>query len=110
MYQAAYNMELVILATYRCDHNPISLTFSNHLSQNQDSTKMVKEVISLAKNTNALQVYSLDFITLDNGENLELNISSTLFLDTLLCQLRGAVIDFSKKFKKSQQVGETTKV
>ena len=100
MYQAAYNMELVILATYRCDHNPISLTFSNHLSQNQEEVK----------NTNALQVYSLDFITLDNGENLELNISSTLFLDTLLCQLRGAVIDFSKKFKKSQQVGETTKV
>ena len=58
---------------------------------------MVKEEIFLAKSTYALPVYDPEYIKNNNGDNLELNISDTLFLDTLLCQLRGSTIDFSRK-------------
>ena len=58
---------------------------------------MVKEEIFLVKSTYALPVYNPEYIKNDNGQNLELLISDTLFLDTLLCQLRGVIIDFSKK-------------
>ena len=62
--------------------------------------------IFLAKSTQAPPVYSPEFMKTDEGDTLELNISDTVFLDTstLLRQLRGTVIDFSKKLKKQEQV------
>ena len=108
------------LSSYKSDHNPIILSFiksrqgrgrglwkfNNQLLQNQDYVSMIKEEIFLAKSTYALPVYDLDYIKNNNGENLELNISDTLFLDTLLCQIRGATIDFSKKLKRKERQEE----
>ena len=99
------------LPAYKSDHNPISMSFiksrqsrgrglwkfNNQLLQNQDFIDMVKEEIFLVKSTYALPVYNPEYIKNDTGKDLELLISDTLFLDTLLCQLRGAIIDFSKK-------------
>ena len=39
---------------------------------------------------------------MDKGATLEISISSTLFLETLLCQLRGKIIKFSKNLKKKK--------
>ena len=100
-----------IIPAYKSDHTPILLSFiksrqsrgrglwkfNNQLLQNQDYIDMVKEEIFLAKCTYALPVYAPEHIKNNNGDNLELNISDTLFLDTLLCQLRGSTIDFSRK-------------
>ena len=68
---------------------------------------MVKEKIFLAKSTYALPVYDPEYIRNKKGDNLELNISDTLFLDTLLCQLRGSTIDFSRKLKKKERLEES---
>ena len=37
---------------------------------------------------------------------LELNISDALFLDTLLCQIRGETIKFSKKISRENRIYE----
>ena len=58
---------------------------------------MIKEEIFLLKSIYALPIYNPDYISTNNGEALGLLISDTLFLDTLLCQLRRAIIDFSKE-------------
>ena len=60
---------------------------------------MVNGETFLPKSTYAIPVYILDFINTDEGENIELNISGTMFLDSLLCQLNGAIIDSSEKLK-----------
>ena len=109
-----------IIPAYKSDHTPILLSFiksrqsrgrglwkfNNQLLQNQDYIDMVKEEIFLAKCTYALPVYAPEHIKNNNGDNLELNISDTLFLDTLLCQLRGSTIDFSRKLKKNERLEE----
>ena len=109
-----------IIPAYKSDHTPIILSFiksrqsrgrglwkfNNQLLQNQDYIDMVKEEIFLAKCTYALPVYAPEHIKNNNGDNLELNISDTLFLDTLLCQLRGSTIDFSRKLKKNERLEE----
>ena len=46
---------------------------------------MIKEEIFLIKSIYALPIYDPEFIKSNNGDSLELNISDTLFLDTLLC-------------------------
>ena len=56
--------------------------------------------ILLTQSTTALPENCLDFINIDEGENLEFNISDMLFLDILPCQLRGPIIDSNKRFKK----------
>ena len=68
--------------------------------------KLVKEEIFLAKSTYALSVYDPEYIRNNNGDNLELNITDTLFLDILLCQIRGITIDFSRKLKKKERQEE----
>ena len=51
-------------------------------------------------------MYDPEYIRNNNGDNLELNITDTLFLDTLLCQIRGITIDFSRKLKKKERQEE----
>ena len=63
---------------------------------------MIMEEINLAKATYSLPIYSPDYISTDDGESLELLIPVTLFLETLLCQLRGQIIKFSKSLKKNE--------
>ena len=95
---------------YKSDHNIISLSilktsqkrgrglckFNNALLENNGFVKMIKAEISLVQYTYALPIYDPVFVASDNGETLEINISSTLFLETLLCHLRGKIITLSK--------------
>ena len=64
---------------------------------------MVRNKINLAKFTNAHPVYSDSFIKMDKGKSLELVIPDSLCLETLLCQLRGEIIKFSKKLAGSER-------
>ena len=106
-----------ILNAYRSDHNIISLTFlksmqprgkglwkfNNSLLENKDFCAMIKKEINLIKSIYALPIYSPDYIEADDGSTLELLIPVTLFLETLLCQLRGQIIKSSKNLKKKKQ-------
>ena len=67
---------------------------------------MRKEEIFLIKSIYALPIYSPEFIRTDLGEFPEIKISDTLFMDSLLCQLRGAIIDLSKILKKQERMEE----
>ena len=107
---------------YRSDHNSIKLSIlkstqkrgkglwkmNNALLENRNFVQMIRDEINLIKATYALPIYSEDFIMADNGEFLELTISDTLFLETLLCQLRGQIIKFSKNVKREERREETT--
>ena len=105
-----------ILNAYKSDHNMICLNitkssqkrgkglwkFNNALLENQDFSDMIRSEIILIQETYALPIYNLNFVAFDKGATLEISISSTLFLETLLCQLRGKIIKFSKNLKKKE--------
>ena len=109
---------------YKSDHNIINLSiiksgqkqgkglwkFNNALLENLEFVDMIKAEITLINQTYALPVYSEAFVASDNGETIDISISSTLFLETLLCQLRGKIIKFSKKLKKQETEAEDTLV
>ena len=104
------------LNAYKSDHNIIKLSisksnqkrgkglwkFNNALLENNDFIDLIKAEILLAEETYALPIYDPTFVALDKGESLEISISSTLFIETLLCQLRGQIIKFSKNLKKKR--------
>ena len=118
------NPKSEILNAYRSDHNIIKLSinksgqkrgkglwkFNNALLENLEFVDMIKSEISLVSNTYSLPVYSEDFVESDKGQTLEISISSTLFLETLLCQLRGKIIKFSKNLKRQETEAEDTLV
>ena len=99
-----------IHASYRSDHHMISLQlklsnykkgkgswkFNNSLLNNNDFIKLIKSEISLIKETYALPIYNPEIVPLIKDSDLEM-IPDTLFIDTLLCQLRAIIISFSKK-------------
>ena len=113
----SFNPTTKILNAYKSDHNFIKLSinkstqqrgkgiwkFNNALLENNEFIDMVKSEILLAQETYALPIYDPKFVALDKGESLEITISSTLFLETLLCQLRGQIIKFSKNQKKKKK-------
>ena len=96
------NPKTDILNAYRSDHNIIKFSinksgqkrgkglwkFNNALLENRDFVYMIKSEISLITKTYALPVYSESFVESDNGQTIDISISSTLFLETLLCQQR----------------------
>ena len=104
-----------ILPSYRCDHSIITLSLNisnqergkgswklnNKLLENKELVKLVMDAILLIKQIYALPVYSSKFIKNSDDEHLELLISDSLFLDTLLCQVRGLIISFSKNLAKN---------
>ena len=116
----ALNPKSDILSAYKSDHNNIELTIniSNHprgkgswklnneLLKDIELTDLIKEEILLAKKTYALPIYSEDYIT-NEDEHLDLMINNNLFLDTLLCQIRGIIITYSKmranNFRKEEK-------
>ena len=83
-----------------------SWKFNNNLLQNTDYINSIKNIINLAKHTYAIPVYSSDFIDNDNGELLEITIDHDLFLNTLLCQIRGETIRFSKQLTRNRNQEE----
>ena len=118
------NPKSEILNAYRSDHNIIKLSinksgqkrgkglwkFNNALLENLEFVDMIKSELSLVSKTYALPVYSEAFVESDNGQTLDISISSTLFLETLLCQLRGKMIKFSKNLKRQETEAEDTLV
>ena len=107
----AFTPKAEINSAYKSDHNPIILKlninkyprgkgswkFNNNLLTMLDYTDSIKKLINLAKNTYALPIYSEEYIYKNNGENLEILIKDSLFLNTLLCQIRGETIRYSKR-------------
>ena len=105
---------------YRSDHHVISLElktsnykrgrgswkFNNNLLKNSDFIKIIQDEITLIKKTYVLPVYNLEEIQNIGDLNLELMISDSLFLDTMLCQLRGVIISFSKKLANETRTEE----
>ena len=57
---------------------------------------LIKNIINQAKHTYALNPRNITYINNDNGENLELKIPISLFINTLSCLIRGETIIFSK--------------
>ena len=118
------NPKSFILNAYKSDHNIIKLSiqksgqkrgkglwkFNNALLENLEFVDMIKAEILLINQTYALPVYSEAFVARDNGETIDISISSTLFLETFLCQLRGKIIKFSKTLKKQETEAEDTLV
>ena len=113
-----------ILNAYKSDHNIIKLSmiksgqkrgtglwkFNNALHENREFVDMIKSEILLINQTYALPVYSEAFVASYNGETIDISISSILFKETLLCQLRGKIIKFSKNLKKQESEVEDTLV
>ena len=99
---------------YRSDHNLITLKlninshprgkgswkFNNKLLTSIEYINLIKKTINLNKNIYALPIYDVEFINKDNGETLEINIADSLFLNNLLCQIRGETIKFSKNLSR----------
>ena len=80
--------------------------FNNSLLENKDFCSMIKKGINLIKSTYALPMYSPNYVEVNDGSALELSIPVTLFLETLLCQLRGQTIKFLKNLKKKETESE----
>ena len=83
-----------------------SWKFNNNLLKNKDFIKMIKDEICLVKQTYALPVYNPEVILTMDEQQLELIISDSLFLDTMLCQLRGSIISFSKRIARETRKEE----
>ena len=64
---------------------------------------MLKNEIKLVKETYALPIYNPETVHLMDEYNLELMVSDGLFLNTLLCQLRGLIISYSKKVARESR-------
>ena len=107
----AFTPKAEIKSAYKSDHNPIILKlninkyprgkgswkFNNNLLTMSEYTDSIKNLINLAKHTYALPIYSEEYINKNNGESLEILIEDSLFLNTLLCQIRGETIKYSKR-------------
>jgi exonuclease III len=103
-----------ILSKYRSDHAPIkiTLTFSNHthgksnwkfnnsLLSDVEFVNMVKKCINEIKIQYAASPYDPHYILHCPNAHLQLTISDQLFLETLLCQLRGKIISYSANKKR----------
>ena len=115
-----YNEELLsitsnfkILPKYRSDHAPIVCNLqiseqnrgpgvwkiNNSLLQDEEFIKMVKKEINTFKSIYALTPYHPDFVEV-SSHGFEIMISHTLFWETLLVTLRGAIIRYSKNKKR----------
>ena len=106
-----------IHSNYRSDHSMISLDlrlsnnqrgrgswkFNNNLLKNKDSVKLIKDEIQNIKHVYALPVYRPEVVDILDENQLELMISDSLFLDVMLCQLRGNIISFAKKISREKR-------
>ena len=110
-----------IRSAYRSDHSPIEITLNiskqprgkgqwklnNKLLENQEYLNMDRNEINLAKATYALPIYHPEYVKDNTGTDLEININDALLLDTLLCQIRGETIKFSKKIARENRLYES---
>ena len=66
---------------------------------------MIKKEINIIKSTYACTPYYPYYVE-TNGVKLELMISPSLFIETMLCQVRGVIIAFSKKKARERHKDE----
>ena len=106
-----------IHSCYKSDHNVISLEINisknekgrgswklnSTLLENKELVTLIKKEIKLIKQTYAIPLYDLDNLDQIGDSKLQLTVSDSLFLDTLLCQVRGLIIFFSKKLARGKK-------
>ena len=106
-----------IHSCYKSDHNVIFLEINisknekgrgswklnSTLLENKELIILIKKEINLIKQTYAIPVYDLDNLDQIEDSELQLTIPDSLFLDTLLCQVRGLIISFSKKLARERR-------
>ena len=73
-----------------------SWKLNNEILKHRELITLIKQEIKLAKETYALPIYNPNTIHQVDEMKLELMISDSLFLNTLLCQIRGVIISYSK--------------
>ena len=104
---------------WKSDHAPISINislnnqqrgrgvwkFNNSLLINKEFNKIIKEEIKILKTVYAATPYNPEIVENLPNKDIELTISFTLFLETVLTVLRGKIIKFSAK-KKAEAMKE----
>ena len=109
-----------ILQSYKTDHNTIELSINvsksprgkgtwklnNSLLEDEELKTMIKKEINLIKSTYACTPYNPNYVETSKGEKLELMMSPRLFIETMLCQVRGIIIAFSKKKARERHKDE----
>ena len=99
---------------WKADHAPVSIKinvtkqqrgkvvwkFNNSLLIDKEFKPFILKEIEKLKSIYAATPYHPDFITQIPNKDLQLNITYTLFWDTLMTVLRGEIIAFSSKKKK----------
>ena len=112
-----FNPKTDIIPAYRSDHHFITLAFkisknakgrgswkfnSNLLTDN-DLVGLIRAEIRLIIETYALLVYDPIALPLMKEMDIQLMISDCLFLNVMLCQLRGIIISHAKLKAKEQR-------
>ena len=109
-----------ILYKYRSDHSPITLTLefnpfkrgkglwkmNNSLLKNEEFTKLIKREINNFKDIHVATPYHPDFSG-NKLHGLEQIVDPILFWDALLANLRGIIINFSRKLNKKKKEKKT---
>ena len=97
---------------YRTDHNLVTLTlvsrslpkrggfwkFNNSLLEDREFVRMIRESITDFKRQYALPVYHPD--TMNENKEVVFGVNDQLFLEVLLCHLRGKCIEYSVRRKR----------
>ena len=81
------------------------MKFNNSLLINKEFNKIIKEEIKILITIYAATPYNPEIVENLPNKDLELTISFTLFLETVLTVLRGKIIKFSAK-KKAEAIKE----
>ena len=109
-----------IKPAHKSDHSPIEISlnvskqprgrgqwkFNKKLLELNEYLDLVRKEINLTKATYAWPIYDPTYVENNLGLNLEISISDTLFLDTLLCQISDETIKFSKKIARESRAYE----
>lgn len=104
-----------IEAGHRSDHSLVTLMlktdsfqrdrpfwkFNNSLLRDIDFVNLIKKHISEIKQQYAVPIYNFDNFGQMNNEEIEFTISDQLFLEILLCEIRGKTIAYAS-FKKRE--------
>ena len=111
---------LKIIRSYRSDHSTVVLSFqinefkrgsgiwkfNNCLFKDTEYIKIVKKCINTVKEQYMLPIYDIEYMLENN--NLQFPISSQLFLEVLLMEIRGKTISYSSYIKKQKVLREET--
>ena len=100
-----------ILSGYRTDHSLVTLTlkkpafcnrrlfwkFNNSLLNDEVFINVIKNEIRQMKEMYALPVYSTSFI--ESEQDVQFSVDDQLFFETLMCHLRGKIVQYATRKK-----------